>query len=92
MEFARIQEFYCSRFCTRDEMMRHGLRLFTGDDESVEQPSENVTVRLGDISRALIDATRWNRTWVSDFADDEIQVSSDLYEILSAYIRLRPGA
>ena len=73
-------------------MMRHGLRLFTGEDESAEQPTENVTVRLGDISRALMDASRWNRTWVSDFADDEIQVSSDLFEILSAYIRMRPGA
>jgi hypothetical protein len=73
-------------------MMRHRLRIFTGEDESPEQTTENVTVKLGDISRALLDATRWNRTWVADFADDEIQVSSDLYEILSAYIRMRPGA
>lgn len=73
-------------------MMRHRLRLYTGDDESTQTETENVTVKLGDISRALIDATRWNRTWVSDFADDEIQVSSDLYEILCSYIRLRPGA
>ena len=54
--------------------------------------TENVTVRLSDISRALLDANRWNRTWLSDFADDEIQVSTDLYEILSTYMRLRPGA
>lgn len=72
--------------------MRHRLRIFTGQEESMPEVPENVTVRLGDISRALIDATRWNRTWVSDFADDEIQVSTDLYEILSAYMRLRPGA
>lgn len=73
-------------------MMRHRLRIFTGEDDTAQENNENVTVRLGDISQALIDATRWNRTWVSDFADDEIQVSSDLYQILSAYIRLRPGA
>lgn len=73
-------------------MMRHRLRIFTGEDESTQDVAENVTVRLGDISQALIDATRWNRTWVTDFADDEIQVSTDLYEILSAYMRLRPGA
>jgi hypothetical protein len=77
---------------TRDEMMRHRLRLFTGEEETPQSPTENVTVKLGDISRALLDATRWNRTWISDFADDEIQVSSDLYEILSAYMRYRPGA
>lgn len=73
-------------------MMRHRLRIFTGEDDTTRNVAENVTVRLGDISQALIDANRWNRTWVNDFADDEIQVSSDLYEILSAYIRLRPGA
>jgi hypothetical protein len=73
-------------------MMRHRLRIFTGEDNSVQDVAENVTVRLGDISQALLDATRWNRSWVTDFADDEIQVSTDLYEILSAYMRLRPGA
>ena len=72
--------------------MRHRLRIFTGEEESSQATAENVTVRLGDISRALLDATRWNRTWLSDFAEDEVQVSSDLYEILSAYMRLRPGA
>ena len=73
-------------------MMRHRLRIFTGEEVSTPNVAENVTVRLGDISQALIDATRWNRSWVKDFADDEIQVSTDLYEILSAYMRLRPGA
>lgn len=73
-------------------MMRHRLRIFTGEDDTAQEATENVTIKLGDISRALIDASRWNRTWISDFADDEIQVSSDLYEILSAYIRYRPGA
>ena len=73
-------------------MMRHRLRIFTGEEDTAQSEAENVTVRLGDISRALQDATRWNRTWLSDFADDEIQVSSDLYEILSAYMRMRPGA
>jgi hypothetical protein len=73
-------------------MMRHRLRLFTGDETASTATAEQVTVRLGDISRALRDATRWNRTWLEDFADDEVQVSSDLYEIISAYMRLRPGA
>ena len=72
--------------------MRQRLRLFTGDETASTATAEQVTVRLGDISRALRDATRWNRTWLDDFADDEVQVSSDLYEILSAYMRLRPGA
>lgn len=72
--------------------MRQRLRLFTGDEDCSTATTEQVTVRLGDISRALRDATRWNRTWLDDFADDEVQVSADLYEIISAYIRMRPGA
>lgn len=80
------------RFAPGMTMMRHRLRLFTGEEDSAQDVAENVTVKLADISRALQDATRWNRTWLSDFADDEIQVSSDLYEILSTYMRLRPGA
>lgn len=55
----------------------------------MEQP---VSVRLADISRALLDAARRNRAWLDDFADEEIQVSPDLYEILAAYVRMRPGA
>lgn len=72
-------------------MMRHRLRLFTGDETApVAEPPVNV--RLSDFSRALLDAARRNRAWLDDFADEEVQVSSDLYEILAAYVRLRPGA
>ena len=72
--------------------MRSRLQLFTGDDDVATATAEQVTVRLGDISRALRDAMRWNRTWLDDFEDDEVQVSPDLYDIISAYMRLRPGA
>ena len=72
-------------------MMRHRLRLFTGEDTApiAEEP---VNVRLADITRALLDAARRNRAWLEDFADEEVQVSPDLYEILAAYVRMRPGA
>lgn len=72
--------------------MRHRLRLYTGEDcvSTVAEP--RITVRLGDITRVLADATRWNRTWLSDFEDEEIRISSDLYEVLSTYMHLRPGA
>lgn len=73
-------------------MMRHRLRLFTGDESVVPVVEPPVNVRLADISRALLDAARRNRAWLDDFADEEIQVSPDLYEILSAYVRMRPGA
>lgn len=72
--------------------MRHRLRLYTGEDSVSTVAEPQITVRLGDITRVLADATRWNRTWLSDFEDEEIRISSDLYEVLSTYMHLRPGA
>lgn len=51
-----------------------------------------VGVRLSELTEILSEAAEWNRSWVSDFADDEIQISSDLYEILSMHRHLRPSA
>lgn len=72
--------------------MRPRLRLFTGEDEGTAVADPQVPVRLGDVTQILADAVRWNRTWLDDFEDDEIQVSEDLYEVLSAYWHLRPSA
>jgi hypothetical protein len=51
-----------------------------------------ISVRLSDITRVLEDAVRGGRTWVRDFADDEVQISADLYDVLAAYWHLRPSA
>jgi hypothetical protein len=73
--------------------MRPRLRLFTGDDFSGSAATENqVSMRFGEITRALADAVRTNRTWLSDFEDDEVSVSSDLYEVITSFTRLRPSA
>jgi hypothetical protein len=37
----------------------------------------------------LADAVRNERTWLRDFADDEITISTDLYEVLLAYQHCR---
>jgi hypothetical protein len=73
--------------------MRPRLRLFTGEDEDGSSHVEaQVNVRFGEITRALVEAVRWDRTWLRDFEDDEVQVSSDLYEVISSFTRLRPSA
>ncbi len=72
--------------------MRPRLRLYTGDDNGCTTVEPQVSVRLGDITRVLADAVRWNRTWLNDLEDDEVQVSADLYEVLEAYTNLRPSA
>lgn len=72
--------------------MRPRLRLFTGEDQGSVVAEPPVTVSLGEISRVLADAVQSDRAWLSDFADDQIQISADLYEVLSAYMHLRPSA
>ena len=72
--------------------MRPRLRLYTGEDHDDRFASPTVGVRLGELTQILGEASRWNRTWVNDFADDEVQVSPDLYEVLSTYWHLRPSA
>ena len=44
-----------------------------------------VTVALSEVLPLLADAVNSRRTWLSDFDDDEITVSTDLYEVLLAY-------
>ncbi len=73
--------------------MRPRLRLFTGEDEvGSSDVDAQVNVRFGEITRALVEAVRWDRTWLRDFEDDEVRVSSDLYEVISSFTRLRPSA
>jgi len=73
--------------------MRPQLRLFTGDDNGAGTIAEPlVSVRFGDITHILEDAVQNRRAWISDFEDDEIQITPDLYEVLSAYWHLRPSA
>lgn len=51
--------------------------------------SETVTVPLTDVLPLLADAVQSHRTWLSDFSDDEITISMDLYEVLLAYQHYR---
>jgi hypothetical protein len=45
----------------------------------------SITVPLGEILPLLADAVASRRTWLSDFEDDQITISADLYEVLLAY-------
>jgi hypothetical protein len=50
---------------------------------------ESVNVPLMEILPLLSDAVRSDRTWLRDFADDEVNISMDLYEVLLAYQHYR---
>jgi hypothetical protein len=72
--------------------MRRHLKLYTGEESTTVVAEPEVTVSLGDIAEILADAVKTRRAWVRDFADDRIQVSADLYDVLSTYWNMRRGA
>ena len=77
------------------------LRVYYGPDEiagetmaavadSATLPMrDTVSLPLGEVLPLLMDAVKGRRQWVGDFFDDEITISSDLYEVLLAYQHFR---
>lgn len=71
------------------------LRVYYGPQEEsanvsvVESQRETVTVPLMEIMPLLADAVHSQRTWLRDFADDEVTISMDLYEVILAYQHYR---
>ncbi len=51
-----------------------------------------VKMRVGTLLPILLDAILNERAWIDDFCDDEISVSSDLYEVLKLYAQRRRKA
>jgi hypothetical protein len=50
---------------------------------------DTVNVPLMEVLPLLADAVQSRRTWLQDFASDEITISMDLYEVLLAYQHYR---
>lgn len=68
------------------------LRLYSEDGTSLATAPSMVSVRLAEIIEPLMDAMRTNRAFMRDFAEDEVQLPADLFEILIAYRRVRVSA
>ena len=69
--------------------MRRSLRLFTGD---TLEAAPTVSISFGEFQRIVLDAQCVQRSWMRDFETDELQIPEDLYEVLTAYRQLMPGA
>ncbi len=73
------------------------LRVYYGPEQVATDDSttatiplrETVTLPLGEVLPLLMDAVKNRRQWVGDFFDDEVAISSDLYEVLLAYQHFR---
>jgi hypothetical protein len=48
-----------------------------------------VTVPVGEVLPLLADAIQSRRTWLGDFDDDPMTISTDLYEVLLSYQHFR---
>ncbi len=76
-------------------MARSQLRVYYGPSSDAcsvsqsKQAKETVTVPLSEILPLLADAVRNERTWLGDFDDDPITISTDLYEVILAYQHYR---
>jgi len=77
-------------------MAMRRLRVYSGPDlnqpnVAAREPSSESSVRisLGEVLPLLADAVVSNRTWLTDFKDDEISISSDLHDVLMAYRHFR---
>src|SRR5438105_3024585 len=72
------------------------LRVYYGPEQVASEEStttiplrDTVSLPLGEVLPLLMDAVKNRRQWVGDFFDDEIMISSDLYEVLLAYQHFR---
>ena len=72
-------------------MARTNLRIYRGpaDKMAAVRPASTspstITVTINEVLPLLADAVASQRTWLSDFEDDEVTISADLYEVLLAY-------
>jgi hypothetical protein len=69
------------------------LRVYHGPDADTLPATiplhDQVKLTLGEVLPLMLDAVKSRRSWVDDFADDEISISTDLYEVLLAYQHFR---
>ena len=61
------------------------------DSDDVQDPS--IRIRLGDLLPLLAFAKKNKYLWIQDFLDDEVSVTSDLYDVIRSFCeQRRPSA
>jgi len=66
----------------------------SSEPEPAPAPGQAALVRvtLGDLLPLVALAHRKNYLWLQDFLDDEVAITADLYEVLTAFRCTRPSA
>jgi hypothetical protein len=67
------------------------LRLYSAAHDSTLESAQDpsVRVRLADLLPLLAIAKKNNYLWLQDFLDDEVTVTSDLYDVLRSFVAVR---
>ena len=74
-------------------MARRLLRVFPrAEADEAPAPEPSVRIRLGELLPLVAMAQRMHFIWLQDFLDDEVQVTTDLYDVLQAFRACRPSA
>ncbi len=71
------------------------LRVFPQPEEEMNEPDHHapaVPIRLADLYPLLAQAYRDNYVWLRDFEEDQLLVSTDLFEVVRAFSDCRPSA
>jgi hypothetical protein len=69
------------------------LRVYSSCPEQLtEGQPATVRVNLGDLLPLVALAHRQNYMWLKDFLDDEVVITEDLFDVLSAFRCTRPSA
>jgi hypothetical protein len=66
-------------------MAKANLRIAPQTTFACNSQPETVSIPLGELIRVLRDCVESNRCWVDDFAQDPVEISRDLYQVLAAY-------
>lgn len=78
-------------------MINNRFRIYYGPQEGLQSPAldaettsrSTVSVPASEVFGMLADAIQSNRAWLRDFENDEVTISTDLYEVLLAYQHVR---
>ena len=74
-------------------MARRQLRVYpTPEFDEPIASDPTVGIRLGELLPLVAMAQRMHFIWLQDFLDDEVQVTTDLYDVLQAFRACRPSA
>lgn len=70
------------------------LRVYSASpaEAATDGQPATVSVRLADLLPLVALAHRQNYLWLQDFLDDEVVITEDLHEVLTAFRCTRPSA